>query len=128
MRILIIEDNDIKLNRTINYLKKASNVPLDIHTANTVQLAKRFLKQNQYDRVIIDMQLPTIAGRGIDLEGGISILLYLPTTMNENTKRVINSSSDETRGVLDKNNFKNEILIINNSGRNNTNEFTEFLK
>ncbi len=128
MRILIIEDNDIKLNRTINYLKKASNVPLDIHTTNTVQLAKRFLKQNQYDRVIIDMQLPTIAGRGIDQEGGISILLYLPTTMNENTKRVINSSSDETRGVLDKNNFKNEILIINNSGRNNTNEFTEFLK
>lgn len=128
MRILIIEDNDIKLNRTINYLKKASNIPLDIHTANTVQLAKRFLKQNQYDRVIIDMQLPTIAGRGIDQEGGISILLYLPTTMNENTKRVINSSSDETRGVLDKNNFKNEILIINNSGRNNTNEFTEFLK
>ena len=128
MRILIIEDNDIKLNRTINYLKKASNIPLDIHTANTVQLAKRFLKQNQYDRVIIDMQLPTIAGRGIDQEGGISILLYLPTTMNENTKRVINSSSDETRGVLDKNNFKNEILIINNSGRNNINEFTEFLK
>lgn len=128
MRILIIEDNDIKLNGTINYLKKASNIPLDIHTANTVQLAKRFLKQNQYDRVIIDMQLPTIAGRGIDQEGGISILLYLPTTMNKNTKRVINSSSDETRGVLDKNNFKNEILIINNSGRNNTNEFTEFLK
>lgn len=128
MRILIIEDNDIKLNRTINYLKKASNIPLDIHTANTVQLAKRFLKQNQYDRVIIDMQLPTIAGDGIDQEGGISILLYLPTTMNENTKRVINSSSDETRGVLDRNNFKNEILIINNSGRNNTNEFTEFLK
>ena len=128
MRILIIEDNDIKLNRTINYLKKASNIPLDIHTANTVQLAKRFLKQNQYDRVIIDMQLPTIAGRGIDQEGGISILLYLPTTMNENTRRVINSSSDETRGVLDRNNFKNEILIINNSGRNNTNEFTEFLK
>ena len=128
MRILIIEDNEIKLNRTINYLKKASNIPLDIHTANTVQLAKRFLKQNQYDRVIIDMQLPTIAGRGIDQEGGISILLYLPTTMNENTRRVINSSSDETRGVLDRNNFKNEILIINNSGRNNTNEFTEFLK
>ncbi len=128
MRILVIEDNEIKLNRTINYLKKASNIPLDIHTANTVQLAKRFLKQNQYDRVIIDMQLPTIADRGIDQEGGISILLYLPTTMNENTKRVINSSSDETRGVLDKNNFKNEILIINNSGRNNTNEFTEFLK
>ena len=88
MRILIIEDNDIKLNRTINYLKKTSDIPLDIHTANTVQLAKRFLKQNQYDRVIIDMQLPTIAGRGIDQEGGISILLYLPTTMNENTKRV----------------------------------------
>lgn len=128
MRILIIEDNDIKLNRTINYLKKASNIPLDIHTANTVQLAKRFLKQNQYDRVIIDMQIPTIAGRGIDQEGGISILLYLPRTMNENTKRVINSSSDETRGVLDKNNFKNEVLIINNSVRNNNEEFTEFLK
>ncbi len=128
MRILIIEDNDIKLNRTINYLKKTSNIPLDIHTANTVQLAKRFLKQNQYDRVIIDMQLPTIAGRGIDQEGGISILLYLPTTMNENTKRVINSSSDETRGVLDRNNFKNEILIINSTSRNNNKEFTEFLK
>jgi hypothetical protein len=85
-------------------------------------------KQNQYDRVIIDMQLPTIAGRGIDQEGGISILLYLSTTINENTKRVINSSSDETRHVLDKHNFKNEVLIINNSGRNNTLEFSEFLK
>ena len=127
MRVLIIEDNDIKLNRTINYLKKVSNIPLDIDTANTVQLAKRFLKQNQYDRIIIDMQLPTIAGRGIDQEGGISILLYIPTTMNENTKRVINSSSDETRGVLDRNNYKNEILIINNSGRNNSNEFDEFI-
>lgn len=127
MKILIIEDNDIKLNRTINYLKKVSNILLDIDTANTVQLAKRFLKQNQYDRIIIDMQLPTIVGRGIDQEGGISILLYLPTTMNENTKRVINSSSDETRGVLDRNNYKNEILIINNSGRNNSNEFDEFI-
>lgn len=127
MKVLVIEDNEVKLNRTINYLRKVSNIPLGIDTANTVQLAKRFLKQNQYDRIIIDMQLPTIAGRGIDQEGGISILLYLPTTMNENTKRVINSSSDETRVVLDRHNYKNEILIVNNSSRNNTNEFTEFL-
>lgn len=127
MKVLVIEDNEVKLNRTINYLRKVSNIPLGIDTANTVQLAKRFLKQNQYDRIIIDMQLPTIAGRGIDQEGGISILLYLPTTMNENTKRVVNSSSDETRGVLDRNNFKNEILIINNSGRNNSNEFDKFI-
>ncbi len=127
MKVLVIEDNDIKLNRTINYLRKVSSIPLGIDTANTVQLAKRFLKQNQYNRIIIDMQLPTIAGRGVDQEGGISILLYLPTTMNENTKRVINSSSDETRGVLDRNNFKNEILIINNSGRNNSNEFDKFI-
>ena len=127
MRVLIIEDNEIKLNKTIKYLKDSSKLPLDIHTANTVQLAKRFLKQNQYDRIIIDMQLPTIAGRGIDQEGGISILLYLPITMNENTKRVINSSSDETRDVLDRNNFKNEILIINNSARNNSSEFDKFI-
>lgn len=128
MKILIIEDNDIKLSRTIKYLQNITSVILDIDTANTVQIAKRFLKQNQYDRIIIDMQLPIITGREINQKGGISILLYLPTTINENTKRVINSSSDETRDVLDKYNYKNETLIINNSGRNNTKEFTEFLK
>jgi CheY-like chemotaxis protein len=127
MRVLIIEDNDVKLNRTIKYLRDTTSVILDIDTANTVNLAKRFLKQNQYDRIIIDMQLPIIAGKGINQEGGISVLLYLPTTINENTKRVINSSSDETRHVLDKHDFKNEILIINNSGRNNTSEFNLFI-
>lgn len=127
MKVLIIEDNEIKLNRTIKYLKDVSNEQLEIDTANTVQLGKRFLKQNLYDRVVIDMQLPTIAGRGIDQEGGISILLYLATTQNDLTKRVINSSSDETRKVLDDNNFKDDILIINSTQYNCTSQFDRFI-
>lgn len=127
MKILIIEDNSRKLDVTIEYIKDVCKEVIDIHTATYVKEAKRLLKEHKYDRVIIDMQLPINNGGRIDRQGGITILSYLPYTINADTRHIVNSSSDETREVLDNNNFPLVGLIVNSSMYNCTKHFDLFI-
>lgn len=128
MRVLIIEDNERKLNDTIEYIQKACKEELEIDHAMSVRAAKQYIKEVKYDRVVIDMQLPDTNNGSINRFGGIAILQYLDATqLNTNTKRVVNSSSDETRGVLDTQGYQNEILIVNSSMYNCSRQFDVFI-
>ena len=128
MRVLIIEDNERKLNDTIEYIQKACKEELEMDHAMSVRAAKQYIKEVKYDRVVIDMQLPDTNNSSINRFGGIAILQYLDATqLNTNTKRVVNSSSDETRGVLDTQGYQNETLIVNSSMYNCSRQFDVFI-
>lgn len=127
MKILVIEDDTYKLERTLRYIKSVTSEELEIDTAGNQVDAKRLLSATKYDRIVIDMQLPKRGVGSIDIIGGVNILLYLSIGINSETKRVINSSSSETRDILDKNNFANEVLIVNNTGVNCTTQFNKFI-
>ncbi len=127
MKILIIEDNERKLKDTIEYVQNVCKESYFIDTAFSVTEGRRMLKENLYDRVIIDMQLPSTRNSGIDRFGGVNILNYLPLTINADTRHIVNSSSDETREVLDNNNFPLVGLIVNSSMYNCTKQFDLFI-
>ena len=127
MKILIIEDNPNKLETTIGYINAVTNGEHEIKTATTVAKAYIYLMRNQFDRIIIDMQLP-ISGVNIDRFGGIQVLQHLDDSINADTKRVINSSSRETREVLDNNNYKDETLIVNSNMYDCTASFKKFME
>ena len=100
MKILIIEDNPHKLVKTIDYIEDVSPDALEIDVADTVREGYMLSKDTKYDRIVIDMQLPSLGDGHVDREGGIQILQYLEDSINEDTPRVINSSSEETRCLL----------------------------
>ncbi len=127
MKILIIEDNPRKLQDTIDYVNDVCKEEVEIEIAVSVREGKLMLKETLYDRVIIDMQLPTTNNSSIDRFGGIAILNYLPMTDNANTRHIVNSSSSETREVLDNNNFPLVGLIVNSSMYNCTKQFDLFI-
>lgn len=127
MKILIIEDNPRKLQDTIDYVNDVCKEVVDIEVAYSVTEGRRMLKETLYDRVIIDMQLPTTNNSSIDRFGGIAILNYLPMTDNANTRHIVNSSSSETREVLDNNNFPLVGLIVNSSMYDCTKQFDLFI-
>ena len=127
MKILIIEDNPHKLVKTIDYIEDVSPDALEIDVADTVREGYMLSKDTKYDRIVIDMQLPSLGDGHVDREGGIQILQYLEDSINEDTPRVINSSSEETREVLDNNNYKDEKLIINSSMYDCTRAFKKFI-
>lgn len=127
MKILIIEDNERKLKDTIEYVQNVCKEEAEIEVAYSVTEGRRMLKDFIYDRVIIDMQLPSTRNSSIDRFGGITILKYLPMTCNADTRHIVNSSSDETREVLDNNNFPLVGLIVNSSMYNCTKQFDLFI-
>lgn len=127
MKILIIEDKPRKLQDTIDYVNGVCKEVVDIEVAYSVTEGKRMLKETLYDRVIIDMQLPSTRNSGIDRFGGINILNYLPLTINANSRHIVNSSSGETREVLDNNNFPLVRLIVNSSMYDCTKQFDLFI-
>ena len=127
MKVLIIEDNERKLNDTVKYVQNVCKEVVEIDCALCITEGKRYLKENKYDRVIIDMQMPSTRNSSIDRFGGITILNYLPHTINADTRHIVNSSSDETREVLDNNNFPLVGLIVNSSMYDCTKQFELFI-
>lgn len=128
MRVLIIEDNERKLNDTIEYIQKACKEELEMDHVMSVKHAKQHIKEIKYDRIVIDMQLPDTNNSSINRFGGIAILQYLDATeLNVDTKRVINSSSNETREVLDTQGYQDETLIVNSSMYDCSRQFDVFI-
>lgn len=128
MRVLIIEDNERKLNDTIEYIQKACKEELEMDHVMSVKHAKQHIKEIKYDRIVIDMQLPDTNNSSINRFGGIAILQYLDATeLNVDTKRVVNSSSSETREVLDTQGYQDETLIVNSSMYDCSRQFDVFI-
>lgn len=129
MKILVIEDNQQKLDRTLEYINKVSKESNVIDTVDCIMEAHRSLRTKKYDRVVIDMQLPMRTEQSIEIEGGINILLklFLEDNLNHATKRVINTSAEDTIKTLEKHGFGKEKMIVNSSMYDCTSEFDKFI-
>lgn len=132
MKILLIEDNDRKRETTVKYLEKAAEnlgiESLDIYNVETIMEAKDFIRNGIYDAYIIDMQLPNRRGGCVSLDGGIQILEYIDFIGKNNIRRVINTSSKETKELLNEKGYTNEKVIINSSMYDCSSSFNNFLK
>jgi CheY-like chemotaxis protein len=58
MRILLVEDDEIKRNQIINYLYQ-SEESIQIETAKSVQSGLKHIVSGEFDLIILDMTLPT---------------------------------------------------------------------
>ena len=74
MKILIVDDNNQKLNRIRDLLDDAGALPDQIDVAMTGVDARRHLSQIQYDLLILDIALPMRSGNDPDRRGGIKLL------------------------------------------------------
>lgn len=73
--ILVIEDDAEKLRRVVKCLLEQTGVDRDrIHDARDVNAAKRLMKQNKYDLLILDIAVPERADELPSHEAGIALL------------------------------------------------------
>jgi nucleoside phosphorylase len=75
LRILVVEDNSDKLRHVLNCLESVPGCVSDqIHSARDSQEAKRYLRENQYDLMILDISLPDRPESLPIPDGGIKLL------------------------------------------------------
>lgn len=75
INVLIIDDDSIKLEKIKNVFTSYRQIPLqNIHVCKCMVDAKKSLRENQYDLVILDIQLPVHFGDDPVLTGGLDLL------------------------------------------------------
>ena len=75
LRILVVEDNPDKLRHVLNCLESVPGCAAEnIHSAHDSQEAKRYLRENQYDLMILDISLPERPESLPIPDGGIRLL------------------------------------------------------
>lgn len=75
IKILIVEDDDQKLERVKSGLADyVVGADLEIETSRTAIAAKRKLRQQHYDLLILDVALPLRTTDEVDPKGGINLL------------------------------------------------------
>jgi ActR/RegA family two-component response regulator len=83
LKILIIEDDQFKLDSVTRFIKNELNRPVEISFCTALSTALHALKENKYHVVIIDMSLPShppVAGQGSPmplLSGGLDIIFEI---------------------------------------------------
>ena len=126
MKILLVEDKKQKEIITNRYILDACP-EAEIVVARTVVDAFRALVSDiDFDGVVIDMQLPDVSGGSINIAGGVDIIKIL----NENSivcPRVVNTSSEETKAVLERANMVDEEVIVNSSRYDCSRQFITFI-
>lgn len=81
MKILIVDDNDIRLARVIDHLMKDGGISRDaIHTATTGLEARHCLKASHYDLLIIDLVLRQRPESEPDVQTSQALLVELTET------------------------------------------------
>lgn len=68
MRILVVEDDENKKSRILEYLR-SRHLQSDVVCAGSLVAGLRAAKQTTPDLVILDMTLPNYDGNGSDLDG-----------------------------------------------------------
>lgn len=82
MKILIIEDDDYKLERIKTFAKKEFNSVV-MTTSENLKVALEAIAEDSYDLIFVDMAIPshpTKAGQGTPVQfntGGLSVLMEL---------------------------------------------------
>ena len=130
IEILIVEDNEYKLNKTIKDIQKASeDFPkylIDYRVAKSFIGARRLIKETKFDGYVIDMQFPNHDDEMPEMKKGVELIHYLNYSMDKKP-RVVNTSSEDSRKSLEEANL-NETLIINDGTYCCIRPFYEFLK
>lgn len=74
MKILVIDDSEIRLNLIVNNIKKSIPSGVDVDTADTTFNGLRALKAKQYDFLILDVILPRRKDEVARYDEGLYIL------------------------------------------------------
>lgn len=126
MKILLIEDKKQKEIITKNYLINAKFDVRIVVARSVADACDTVLSMDDIDGIVIDMQLPDVSGGSINIAGGVDIIKIL----NENSivcPRVVNTSSEETKAVLERANMVDEEVIVNSSRYDCSRQFITFI-
>jgi hypothetical protein len=130
IEILIVEDNEYKLNKTIKDIQKASkDFPkyiIDYRVAKSFIGARRLIKETKFDGYVIDMQFPNHDDEMPEMKKGVELIHFLNYSIDK-TPRVVNTSSEDSRKSLEEANL-NETLIINDGTHCCIRPFYHFLE
>jgi nucleoside phosphorylase/CheY-like chemotaxis protein len=75
MKILVVEDNAEKLRHVVNVLQQVSGCDMEtIDTAHDALEAKRKLREESYDFLVLDVALPERADKEASPDGGMALL------------------------------------------------------
>lgn len=74
MRVLLVEDDSDKLRAVASMLVKIEGLSIDLETVHNTGEAKRRLRENQYDVLILDVFLPASPELAASVSGGIDLL------------------------------------------------------
>jgi nucleoside phosphorylase/CheY-like chemotaxis protein len=75
LKILVVEDNADKLRHVINCINSVPGcIPEHTHSARDANEARRYLRENQYDLMILDISLPERPESLPAPDGGIKLL------------------------------------------------------
>lgn len=105
MRILIVEDTDIKYDQIERAINKLDNPDIEIMRASCINEGKVEVTSNKYDLVFMDMVMPRYNEpmSSKSLTGGIEVLQYMlkrdKDGINKDTE-VIFTSSEEVQSKL----------------------------
>lgn len=129
-KILVVEDNDYKYQKTEQFLRGAAE---ELTIGLTIERAWSLYEANQaitspikHDGIVIDMQFPKRVGEHIERKCGIEFIHRLNYGLHT-APRVVNTSSEDTLKTLEE--AKIEVQTIVNDGRYDaTDEFREFLQ
>jgi CheY-like chemotaxis protein len=110
-KILIIEDNYVKFEKTKKYIQKTFP-DCDINYATyakggVIELKKAKESGELYDYVIVDMYMPINSDSRIDSEGGFYVLNKIKhRNLIDLSKVVINSSEKTLRKTMDEKGYE----------------------
>lgn len=80
INIIIVEDNEVKLNNILELIKNEIDIPSDnISTAINVKAAKILMRSTTFDLMILDLVLPLDEDDQISPENGITFLKTIQT-------------------------------------------------
>lgn len=75
LKILVVEDNPDKLRHVINSINSVPGIIHEhIHSAHDANEARRFLRENQYDLMVLDISIPERPENLPVPDGGIKLL------------------------------------------------------
>ena len=130
IEILIVEDNEYKLNKTIKDIQKAAEdfpkYMIDYRVAKSFIGARRLIKETKFDGYVIDMQFPNHDYEMPEMKKGVELIHFLNYSIDK-TPRVVNTSSEDSKKSLDEANL-NETVIINDGMHCCILPFYHFLK
>jgi CheY-like chemotaxis protein len=81
IKILVLDDTPIKLQKITSTLIQLDEISMeDIEVATDIITAKRYLRENKYDLLLLDIQIPNRIDQKAKVDGGIIFLKEIKDT------------------------------------------------